>query len=301
MTELSPKRTRPRGFAPWNPRPETLRLVQNVLAVLSEYRAHLPLANRQIFYRLVATQGFDKTETAYARLCETVSRARRSGLIPFSAIRDDGAARYENPCWADPASFLADVRTDAQRFRLDRQDGQPVRLWVLCEAGGMAPMLARVANPYGVPVLTSGGFDSLTAKHELAEELAMAAQRGEDCEVLHLGDLDPSGVHLFSALAEDVGAMVESLCGAKPTFTRLAVTQEQADRLRLPTAPPKPTDNRRFSGQTVQCEAIAPDELANILREAIEARRDPDAEQALLSLEAEFREALVAKLGGSDE
>lgn len=295
---VPPRRTRPRGFADWNPRPDTLALVQAVTDVLSEYRAYLPLTCRQIFYRLVATCAFDKTETAYSRLCETIGRARRARLIAFAAIRDDGAARYESASWADTAHFFADVAGDAQHFRLDRQAGQAVRLWVLCEASGMAPMLARVVNPFGVPVLTSGGFDSLTAKHELAQELALAMHDGMGAEVLHLGDLDPSGVHLFSSLAEDVCAMVQAIAGAEPTFTRLAVTPGQADRLGLPTAPAKPTDNRRFTGETVQCEAIAPDVLLDLLRDAIEARRDPWGTDAMLTREREMRCDLLAKLEG---
>ena len=294
------KRTRARGFAPWCPRPASLELVRAVQEVLAEYRDHLPLTIRQTFYRLVATRGFDKTENAYTRLCETVNRARRAGLIRFAAIRDDGPARYEPANYADSASFLAEMRADAQRCRLDRQDGQPVRLWVLCEAGGMAPMLARVANPYGVPVLTSGGFDSLTAKHGLAHELAGAMDMGAPAEALHMGDLDPSGEHLFTSLAEDVGAMCEALCGARPRFTRLAVTRQQADRLGLPTSPPKPTDRRRFTGDTVQCEAIAPDMLEGILRDAIEARRNAATARAVLEREAEMRADLLAMLGGDN-
>jgi hypothetical protein len=296
-----PKRTRPRGFAPWNPRPDTLALVQDVRAVLDDYAEHLPLTIRQVFYRLVATRGFDKTEAAYSRLCETVNRARRAGLIPFAHIRDDGTARYEAKRWADPADFLADVRGDAQRFRLDRQDGQPVRLWILCEASGMAPMLARVANPHGAPVLTSGGFDSVTAKHDLARELAAHLRGGVPCEVLHLGDLDPSGEHLFTSLAEDVGAMCRAMCGDEPAFTRLAVTREQADRLNLPTAPPKPTDRRRFEGETVQCEAIPPDVLVGIVRGAITARRDYDVWAEVAAREADMRAELLAMLGGDDD
>lgn len=293
---LPPKRTRPRGFAEWNPRPDTLALVQAVTDVLAEYQAHLPLTCRQIFYRLVATRAFEKTEKAYSRLCETIGRARRAGLIPFSAIRDDGAARYETASWADASHFLSVVSGDAQHFRLDRQSGQAVRLWVLCEASGMAPMLARVANPLGVPVLTSGGFDSLTAKYELAQELSLAIQDGVGAEVLHLGDLDPSGVHLFSSLAEDVCAMAQAIAGAEPTFARLAVTPEQAERLGLPTAPAKPTDNRRFTGETVQCEAIAPDVLSDLLRQAIVARRDPWGTDDVLTREREMRRELLAKL-----
>lgn len=296
---MSTNRTRPRGFASWSPRPATLELVHDVQSVLAEYSEHLPLTIRQAFYRLVATRGFDKTETAYARLCETVNRARRAGLIDFAAIRDDGTARYEAPSWTGPESFMATLRTQARRFQLDRQDAQPVRLWVLCEAGGMAPMLARTANPYGAPVLTSGGFDSLTAKHDLAQELASTMADGEPVEVLHLGDLDPSGEHLFKSLTEDVSAMCRALCGDEPIFTRLAVTREQADQFDLPTAPPKKTDRRSFSGQTVQCEAIAPDVLAGILGDAIEARRDAEATDVLLSQEAEYRASLVQRLGGA--
>jgi hypothetical protein len=275
--------------------------VQDVRAVLDEYRAHLPLTLRQVFYRLVATRGFPKDETAYARLGETVNRARRAGLVPFEAIRDDGGARYEARTWADPAGFLGDALADARRFRLDRQEGQPVRLWLLCEAAGMAPMLAGVANPFGVPVLSASGFDSLTAKHGLAREIAGALRHHERAEVLHIGDMDPSGEHIFLSLGGDVVAMVRAFCGDAPVpvvFTRLAVTREQADRLGLPTAPPKPTDRRRFEGQTVQAEALDPATLAEIVRAAITARRDFGAEAEVLAREAEFRAALVAKLGG---
>lgn len=291
------KRTRPRGFAPWTPRPDTLALVQDVRAVLAEYREHLPLTIRQTFYRLVATLGFPKDEAAYSRLCEIIGRARRAGLIPFAHIRDDGAARYQTMTWAAPADFLADVQADAQGFRLDRQEGQPVRLWVMCEAGGMAPMLARTANHYGVAVMTGGGFDSLTAKHDFAQELAVVMAAGNRTEILHLGDLDPSGEHLFTSLAEDVAAMTLELCEAEPIFTRLAVTREQADRLRLPTAPPKPTDKRRFTGETVQAEALDPATLTEILRNAIETRRDRVTTEWLMNCEADMRADLLASLG----
>ena len=84
---MTVRRTRPRGFAAWCPRPDTLALVAQVQAVLDEYAAHLPLTVRQVFYRLVGAQGFDKTERAYARLCETVGRARRAALLPTSTCR----------------------------------------------------------------------------------------------------------------------------------------------------------------------------------------------------------------------
>jgi len=118
------------------------------------------------------------------------------------------------------------MRGAAESFRLDWQAGQLVRLWLLCKAAGMAPMLASVAQDYSVPVLSNGGFDSLTVKYDLAREIAAALGLHEHGEVLHIGDHDPSGVHVFPSLAEDVGEMVAALTGRAPIFTRLAVTPE---------------------------------------------------------------------------
>jgi hypothetical protein len=40
----------------------------------------------------------------------------------------------------------------------------------MCEAAGMAPQLARVAEPFGIGVLSSGGFSSLTDTHGFATQ-----------------------------------------------------------------------------------------------------------------------------------
>jgi hypothetical protein len=289
------KTTRERGFAPWSPTPKSLALVEQVRTVLATFRAHLPVTIRQIFYRLVSTVGFPKTEKAYDRLCETLNRARRSGLLSWSDIRDDGFTRREPTSWSSPADWAEAVLDSARRYRLDRQSDQDRRLVVWCEAGGMVPQLARVAGDYSVPVFSSGGFDSVTAKHDAAQELALLGA----ATVLHLGDLDPSGVHMFGSLDEDVRSFLGGLgAGGRVDFVRLAVTRDQVDELDLPTSPPKKTDRRSFSGETVQCEAIPPDELARILRAAIVERLDPDVLDAVLAREDRERTRLVEHVSG---
>jgi hypothetical protein len=60
-------------------------------------------------------------------------------------------------------------------------------------------------------------------------------------------------------------------------FGRVAVTPSRSPAYDLPTVPPKATDRRSFSGTaTTQAEALPPDILAAIVREAIEAHRDPE-------------------------
>jgi hypothetical protein len=286
-------RTRVRGFAPWSPQAKTLQLLDQVRAVLGEYEDYLPLTIRQIFYRLVGAHSFEKTEQAYERLCETLNRARRARLIRMSTIRDDGGTTLApKNVWTSAEAFLDVVRDQATRVRLDRTLGQTTRLVVICEAAGMAPQLARVANPFGVTVMSGGGFDSLTDKYSFAAELA---SHERPTEVLHIGDHDPSGVNMFLAFLEDVEAFTRDLGGCA-TFTRLAVTPQQVRQYGLPTAPPKSTDNRAFRGQTCQAEALAPDVLAQILADAIESRIDLDVLERIKQREKRVQRELRKRL-----
>jgi hypothetical protein len=288
-TATSIARTRPRGFVDWQPRAESLAIIEAVQKVLQEYEQYLPLTIRQIFYRLVTRDVIDKTEKGYASLCEKLNRARRAQLVAFESIRDDGLVVQRGHDFDD----LEDARDYLQRLaasaRFDLQTGQDRRLVVWCEAQGMVPQLVKVAERYGVSVISSGGFDSVTAKHD------MACKLGDDPhEVLHLGDFDPSGVHICSSLAEDLEAFADGLGLYAAEMTRLAVTPAQISALRLPTAPPKVTDRRSFEAAgTVQCEAIPPDELARILEHAITERIDMDVFQHAVALANEGRAALV--------
>ena len=288
-------RTRVRGFAPWSPQGATLELLEQVRAVLGEYEDHLPLTIRQIFYRLVGAHNYEKTERAYARLCEHLNRARRARVISMDAIRDDGGVVQEPNCWTgiDPMrQFWRVVRHMAERFTLDHSAGQKTRLVVTCEAAGMVPQLARVANPFGAPVMSGGGFDSLTDKHKFAAALA---SQGRPTEVLDIGDHDASGVHKYLAFLEDVEAFTRDL-GGNVKFTRLAVTPEQIELFDLDTAPAKSTDDRAFSGETCQAEALAPDVLATILRTAIEERIDRRTYDSVLTRERKLSRELVKQL-----
>jgi hypothetical protein len=122
----------------------------------------------------------------------------------------------------------------------------------------MAPQLQRVAREYCIPVMSGGGFDSVTDKH-------------------------------IKAFTRELGGGV--------TFTRLAVTREQIAQYDLPTAPPKATDKRAFRGQTCQAEALAPDVLAGILRHAIEQRIGHRVLDRVLKRERAERRKLVRLLG----
>ncbi len=259
--------------------------------MLDEYADHLPLTARQVFYRLVGAHGYDKTERAYDRLTEHLGMARRAGIIAPEAIRDDGVTTEAPLGFHGLAGFSALVAELAAEYRRDRLDGQPVTVEVWSEAAGMVPQLARVAAPYGVAVYSGSGFDSLTAKIDAAKR---AAASDRPLVVLHVGDHDPSGVHLFTSAYEDVKAWADDLGGAV-TFERVAVTPEQIAEHDLPTAPPKATDRRAFHGEACQAEALDPTTLAAIVAAAIEEHLDLDILGDLLAVEESERDEARAR------
>ena len=119
---MAPRTTRPRGFAEWKPSPDSAAVVRMIQDVLHEYEDHLPLTMRQIFYRLVATRGYEKTEAGYKKLGEIGNRARRARLIPFADIRDDGV-RIERPYMLkDLAHGVAILRLVAQPHAVGLRD-----------------------------------------------------------------------------------------------------------------------------------------------------------------------------------
>lgn len=226
----------------------------------------------------MGAHGYPKDEKFYARLCEHLGHARRGGRIDFSAIRDDGVAVIDPGHFRDEDHFRATVRALGQHYERDKLAGQSVYLEVWCEAAGMIRQLAGVARPYSITVFSCSGFDSLTAKHDIA---ARICRQGKRAVILHLGDYDPSGVSIFEAAAEDCAAFVAAdrphgLVSVE--FLRVALTAEQVETYALPTTPPKASDGRskRWEGETCQLEALPPDTIAALLDDAIVDQLDED-------------------------
>lgn len=261
--------TRARGLAPWNPQAKTVELLTQVNHVLDEYREHLPLTARQVFYRLVGRHGYAKTEQAYARLLEALNRARRAGIVPWGALRDDGTTAEYPGGWRSPEQFWRGVRYSASDYFHYLADGQEVTVEVWVEAAGMVPQVARVARDYGVAVYSAGGFNSVTEKYEAAMRFV---RRDTDTIVLHVGDHDPSGCAIVDSAADDIEQFCQDDAGYIPVeFRRIVVTEEQIDTYQLPSAPQKRTDNRgELMLDTVQAEALAPDQLAAELRAVLD-------------------------------
>jgi len=123
--------------------------------------------------------------------------------------------------------------------------------WMLAawSRSGSLPGSAR-RLPRSRPASGSSRRASLTFKHGFAVEVSKSDR---PFEVLHVGDHDPSGGHMFVTMKEDVEAFVSDL-GGRVTFTRVAVTPAQVAQYALPTAPPQPAARgarRTFPGKSI--------------------------------------------------
>ncbi len=293
------KTTRNRGYIQnYAPQLKTQALLTTVQEVLDEYRKYWPLTVRQIFYRLVGAHGFDKSEAAYGRLCHHLANARRALVIPFEAIRDDGVSTIGSSYYDDADHFMKLMRDRAETYRRDLMADQPLRIEIWCEAAGMLTQMYRVADRYCIPVFSSSGFDSLTAKKTMADRICT---HGKPAVILHLGDYDPSGESIFEAVSEDVAAFVAAdrpWATVDVRFQRVALTESQVADFNLPTSPAKATDSRSktWTGGTCQLEALAPDQIAGLLSDAIAGLLDPKKYRFGLALEKEERIELTRLL-----
>ncbi|MFF8830969.1 hypothetical protein [Streptomyces sp. NPDC015131] len=285
---------RPRGYQPdWQPRPATQELLAAVQLILGRYAAQLPLTIRQIWYAAVADGVLTRQERTYKRLVDVLGMARRSGRVSWLAIGDGTDPAVEPVAYDGPGGFRQAQLEAARGFRLDRQAGQEDRLEVWCASAGLVPQLATVTDPWGVPVYVSAG--GLSGKRAAAQRAAAGGH--SSVRILVVADWDPSGVHLYTALAEDVTAFA-ALDAPDVTmrFERLAVTERQIADHRLPTAPVKAGDRRSFpKAATTQAEALPPDVLAALVRDAISGSRDTGVLAEVLEREDVQRRALLER------
>lgn len=277
------KSTRERGYVAWSPRSKAKAMLAQILAIFEEYADHRPLTGRQVLYRMMGQYGHPKSIEQQVYYC--LDRGRRARMIPFAWVRDDNVVTYSSPWYEDRDAFLDETGRRIKGYRRDRQSGQRHRLELWCEAAGMGPQLERVARDYSVPLFSNGGNNSISAQRQVVEH---AVDHDVPLVLLHVGDFDPYGESIFTAFVENAQAFLEEdrIIGSQRIEpVRVALTDTQVRTRGLPTqstnmpkGKPHATIRERwiarYGDRTCQAEALAPNVLADVVRDAIEDRLD---------------------------
>ena len=140
--------------------------------------------------------------------------------------------------------------------------------------------------------MVARGYASLSFLYEAAEYIN---EVDVPTFIYHLGDFDPSGVNAGEAIERSLRELAPH---AAIMFQRLAVTPQQITKWKLPTRPTKPSDSRSkgFGDVSVELDAIDPNTLRAIVRDAIERHLPADQLAVLQVAEASEREVMKALL-----
>ena len=281
-------------------------IVENVKKIISEYTMRLTL--RQIYYRLVSKHIIPNVMNEYKYLSKVLVDARLKRQIPFTAMEDRTRGFIGKDIAYEEAEDYHDkwlewYKECAEDYKLPRWQNQPkyVEVWVEKEA--LSGLFNQVTEKAKVTLAPCRGYPSLTFMYEMACRLKY--QR-KPIEILYFGDLDPSGEDIYRVVRDYFATF-----GITANFEKIAITTEQIEEYDIPPMPTKRTDSRaagfieEYGDIAVELDAIEPDKLQEIIREAIAEHFDEDIHDEVLNDEEgaqeEIGHMIEETLGGDEE
>jgi hypothetical protein len=187
---------------------------------------------------------------------------------------------------------LQDCLTETARFyrqSIWRDINQHVEVW--CEKDALAGVIYPITAEYDVPLMVAKGYSSESFVYQSAEYIAST---GKPATVYYVGDFDPSGWHM----SEDLQRKFRQF-DVQVSFIRLGIGPEHLS-WGLPTRPTKLSDTRsqRFfklfgaNAPSIELDALHPDKLRSMIREAVEAHIPANLIDAICREEQAAKDAL---------
>jgi hypothetical protein len=253
-----------------------------------------PMTVRQCFYRLVSAGTVEKTETEYkSTVCRLLAEMRRARRIPYTWITDSTRWQMKPDTWSSLDEALNATQRHYRRAIWDNQDDY-CEVW--CEKDALAGVLYDVTHEWDVPLMVTRGFPSLSFLYAAAEQIA---DRAKVANLYYFGDHDPSGVLIEPKIQETIDEMLAAMQSeAVVRVQRVAVLPWQIDAWSLPTRPTKRkgTHAQGFEGDSVEVDAIPPDDLRDLCMRCITRHIDGDALDSMKQAEQAERETLALML-----
>lgn len=250
-----------------------------------------PMTVRQVYYQATVRGFIDKTDAGYNKVQTDLVQMRRAGVLPYEWLADNTRWQRKPRTFDDVEHALTETAR-LYRKALWSDAGAYVEVWL--EKDALAGVVMPITSMYDVPLMVARGYASLSFLHSAADYIN---QLDVPTYIYHLGDFDPSGVNAGEKIEDTLRQMAPD---AEIHFQRIGVNLDQITRWNLPTRPTKPTDSRsrNFGAVSVELDAIRPDVLRALVRDAIEVHLPRAQFDVLKAAEASERE-LIAHLVGS--
>jgi hypothetical protein len=143
-------------------------------------------------------------------------------------------------------------------------------------------------------VTASAATPSLTQVFGSFKDIYRAAEAGKESHIYQFGDHDPTGC----LIPRTIEARLNEFCqkfDCSFWIERIALTEEQIERYRLPTRPTKREGNSHahsFEGDSVELDALPSAVLRELVRECIERHISQAELEALRAAEESERQQI---------
>jgi hypothetical protein len=286
-------------FKPRTFQAAALRTIEAANAIIAEYEAQgFTLTLRQLHYQFVARDLHANTPENYKRLGVTLLNARDAGLSSWSAIEDRTRSMNDHAAWDSPADIITEA---ARSYREDPWRGQGHRVEVWVEKDALVGVIAVVCDEYRVPYCATRGNYGQIEIYKAGKRFADHIADGLTPTVLHLADHDPTGIDMTRDCADRLSLYAR----ADVEVRRIALNIDQVRRYRPPPNFVKEGDSRtgdyrrRFGTDDCwELDALAPDVIADLIRDEVVALIDEPAWRRALRKEAKARRELAAAAEG---
>ncbi len=242
-----------------------------------------PLSDRQIHYLLlndpprlhISKKGIYRNDKpSYRTLTNILTRLRLNGEIPFEAIEDTTRPVSQWNTHPHPGAYLeAALKSFLTTYFRDLQQSQPNHIEIVVEKLTVKNAVEPIAMDYAIPLTVGRGFSSIPPRYEMVQRFR---QSGKDkLVVVIVSDLDPAGMTIAESfgrsLRDDFGVESDRL-----VVIKAALTIDQVEQLGLlPAMEVKAGAStskeyiRRFGRHVWELEAVPPERLREIIREAV--------------------------------
>jgi hypothetical protein len=276
---------------------KNIDLLKTINGIIEEYhKIGLRLTLRQLFYALVTRNIILNNKGEYQKLSKILTKGRMAGEVDWSMIVDRGRQIYLPYYCHDPNDAINDT---VRQYRLDRQREQYNYVEVMCEKDALSEILRRVTSYYHIRLSINRGYSSCSAVYETAKRIKNALEFADTATILYIGDHDPSGLDMV----RDVGDRLEEF-GCELDVKHIALTTEQVEFYNPPENNLKKDDFGKlkdprgqayfeeFGNSSWEVDALRPEILDQVVRDAIEEIIDMDKFSLVLEMEEEDKEKL---------
>jgi ribosomal protein L6P/L9E len=295
-SEDNQNRTKPmkHAFRTTRFRGKSKALIAKMITIVEEYQKQgLRLTARQLYYQFVSRDYINNTQKSYRNITNLLADARYAGLIDWNAIEDRGRSPLS---WRQYNNIGEMIMSGIKTFRLPRWDTQEkyIELWV--EKQALAGVLQPIAMDYHATLMVNKGYSSASAMYEASNRFLWQIDKfGHTPVLFYLGDHDPSG----EDMVRDIESRLVEFGIHGIEVRKLALTMAQIEEFNPPPNPAKLSDSRAAKyiaehGQySWEVDALPPQELNRLIREAFESEIDHKALKKVIKEENRQKDMLT--------